>query len=234
MVDPLSPTDRTSWPVGTLLGALAPRSRVALLALGVERRVPDGEILMREGQPDSYVVLLRQALAKVTAVTSDGRTALLAIRVSGDTVGEMSALNGVPRSATVTACGDARVSVIHRKEFQPFLARHPDVAVQLAAMVSERLRYANRRRVDFTSYPVKVRLARVLAEIATAHGSATPAGIALGVPLKQAELASMCGAAEITVQKALRELRGEGLLNAVYRGLVVLDLPALRHAADLS
>jgi CRP/FNR family cyclic AMP-dependent transcriptional regulator len=234
MVDQPMPNRRTEWPIGTLLSRLSVRSRADLLALGVARRVADGHILLREGGAGSHVVLLREALAKVTAATSNGRSTLLGIRVSGDVVGEMSAVSGEPRSATVTACGPSWISVIPRRDFQPFLETHPDAAVQLTAMVSKRLRDSNRRRVDFASYPVKVRLARVIAEIASAHGTPTQAGIVIAVPLSQPELASLCGAAEITVQKALRELREDGLVVTGYRRVAVLDLPRLLLAGELS
>lgn len=216
------------WPPGAFLGALSPRCRAELLALGVKQRLSDGKILIHEGGRDSHVVLLRRGLAKVTATTADGRVALLAIRVPGDIVGEMSALNGHPRSATVTACGPVRTTVIYQSDFQAFLRNHPDAAVQLAAMVADRLRYANQRRVDHATSSVRVRVARVLAEIASAHGQVTAAGVDLGVPLSQPELAGLCGAAEISVQKALRELRDDGLLSTGYRRITVLDLPALR------
>jgi CRP/FNR family cyclic AMP-dependent transcriptional regulator len=208
------------WPPGAFLGALSPRCRAELLALGVQQRLSDGAILIHEGGRDSHVVLLRRGLAKVTATTPEGRVALLAIRVPGDLVGEMSA---------VTACGPVRVTVIYQPDFQSFLKSHPEAAVQLAAMVADRLRYANQRRVDHAASSVRVRVARVLAEIASAHGQATAAGMELGVPLSQPELAGLCGAAEISVQKALRELRDEGLLSTGYRRITVLDLPALRN-----
>lgn len=220
------------WPVGTLMSRLSSRSRAALLRLGVVRLVADGYVLLREGGAGSHVVLLRDALAKVTAATSNGRSTLLGIRVSGDLVGEMSVLSDEPRSATVTACGPSWVSVIPRRDFHPYLEAHPDAAVQLTAMVSKRLRDSNRRRVDFASYPVKVRLARVIAEIASAHGTPSPAGIVIAVPLSQPELASLCGAAEITVQKALRDLRADGLVVTGYRRVTVLDLTGLRRVAD--
>lgn len=216
----------------TFLAILPKPVRTHLLELGRERRVAKGEVILHQGADGSHVVLIRRGLAKVTASTPDGRSTLLAIRVSGDIVGEMAALNGHPRSATVTACSRTLVRVVPEKEFRPFLKEHPEAAVYLAAMVADRLRYANRRRVDYASCTTRVRLARILAEMAVAHGRTTPAGLEIGVPLSQPELAGLCGAAEITVQKALRELRDDHLVATGYRRIVVLDLPALEAVAD--
>ena len=227
------PVHPWNWPVGTLLHRLTPGTRHALLALGVRRLVAPGEQLLREGEYGSHVILLRRAFAKVTVAMSDGRDALIAIRVSGDMIGEMSALNGRPRSATVTTCGQSTISVIHNNEFRPFLRDHPDAAIEIAGMVADRLRWANRRRVDFATYPAKIRLVRILVELATHYSYRTPAGIEIAVQLTQPELATLCGAAEITIQRALRDLRTAGLVHTGHRRTVIKDIRTLRTLADL-
>jgi CRP-like cAMP-binding protein len=154
--------------------------------------------------------------------------------VSGDIVGEISALNGTPRSATVTTCRSSTIRIIRRSEFRAFLRSHSDAAMEIAGIVADRLRWANQRRVDFASYPVKVRLARILWEIAGAYGHRRPAGIVIDVGLTQPELATLCGAADVTLQKAVRDLRQAGTIDTGYREIVILDIAALRAAADLS
>ncbi|GIJ79343.1 cAMP-binding domain of CRP or a regulatory subunit of cAMP-dependent protein kinases [Micromonospora phaseoli] len=221
------------WPYGTFLQRLSPAVRTALLALGVRRRVPAGQILIHEGRRESHLVLIEDGLTKVTAALPDGRAALLSLRVGGDLVGEMSALNDQPRSATVTACGAARYSVITSERFRGFLRSNPDAALELAAMVSDRLRWSNRRRIDFTSYPVKIRVARVVAEMSRTHGQQAPDGIVIDVRLTQPELATICGASETSIQKSLRELRTEGLVETDYRRMKVRDLPRLRALGRL-
>ncbi|GAB7052203.1 Crp/Fnr family transcriptional regulator [Catenuloplanes indicus] len=223
----------TEWPVGTLLDRLRPSARERLLALGVALHVTDDHVLLREGDAGTFVVLLCRALTKVTTRTADDRESLIDIRVSGDLIGEMAALNGGPRSATVTTCGPAQVRIIQRHELQAFLAEHPHAALQLAGLVADQLRRAIRRRVDFAAYPVPVRLARILADLATAHGYRTTAGVALGVQLTQPELAALCGASEVSVHRAMRQLRREGVVRSRYRRITIVDLPSLRHQADL-
>jgi CRP-like cAMP-binding protein len=221
------------WFPGTLLGRLEPRTRDELLRLGITQHVDADRAIIEEGKVESHVVILRRAVTKVTVAMADGRQALVGIRVSGDIVGEISAFNDTPRSATVTTCGPSVISVIHRGEFQPFLRGHPDAAIGIAGIVADRLRWANRRRVDFASYPVKVRLARVLADLAAAYGYRVPSGIVIGVRLIQPELATLCGAADISLQRALGELRVAGIVDTGYRRIIVLDPVALRRAADL-
>ncbi len=224
----------SSWLPGTLLNRLDDSTRRRFLQLGVPRTATTSQVILQEGRQESHVILLSDGLTKVTAAMADGRHALLDVRVSGDIVGEISALNGTPRSATVTACRTSTIRIIHHNDFRAFLRGHPDAAMEIAGIVANRLRMANRRRVDFASYPVKVRLSRILWEIATAYGSRRRDGIVVDVHLTQLELATMCGAAEITLQKALRELRAAGVVDTGYRQVIVRDAAALRRCADIT
>jgi len=228
------PAGDSPWPAGTLLSRLAPPTARALLTLGVERRVAAGRGLIREGTVESHVIILQSGVTKVTAETANGRSALLSIRVEGDLIGEMSALSGSPRSATVTMCGAGTVRLVHRRDFAGFLGAYPDAAMELAAVVADRLAWANRRRIDFTAYPVKIRLARVLTDMAESHGRPDRHGVVeIGVRLTQPELATMCGAAEISVQKAFRDMRRSNLVSSRYGRITVWNLPGLRGRAEL-
>jgi CRP/FNR family cyclic AMP-dependent transcriptional regulator len=224
----------TPWLPGTLLSRLGDSARQELLRLGVPRTAGASRVILREGVCESHVVLLNDGLTKVTAAMTDGRHALLDVRVSGDVVGEISALNGTPRSATVTTCRASTIRIIHRNDFRSFLREHPDAAMAIAGIVADRLRTANRRRVDFAAYPVKVRLARVLWEIATTYGYRDSNGIVVDIQLTQSELATMCGAAEISLQKALRELRASGTVDTGYRQVIVRDTEALQRCAAVT
>ncbi|GIF14915.1 Crp/Fnr family transcriptional regulator [Actinoplanes teichomyceticus] len=222
-----------TWSARTLLGRLAPQARADLLRRGVRRRYDSGDVLIHEGLPETHVVLLEDALAKVTALLPEGRHALIAIRVSGDIVGEMSALNDLPRSATVTVCRPSAIRLIGRDAFRDFLRRNADAAIEVAGIVADRLRAANRQRVDFASYPAKIRVARALAEIGASHGRRTPDGIAVDIEMTQSELATLCGAADVTVHKALHDLRAAKLIDTVYRGFVIRDPETLKSVARL-
>ncbi|WP_305784136.1 Crp/Fnr family transcriptional regulator [Symbioplanes lichenis] len=222
-----------SWSAQSLLGRLEPAARDKLLAVGVAKTVGSGQVIMREGAEETFVVLLENAITKVTIGLSDGRQALMAIRMSGDLVGEISALNGTPRSATVTACQQSRIRILHRAEFQAYLRSHPDAAMAIAGIVADKLRWSNGRRTDFALFPVKVRLARVLSDIAGAYGRRAPSGVVVDLHITQAELGTLCGAAEASLQKAMKELRAADIVEQRYRGFVVRDVNALREAAHL-
>jgi len=216
------------WAPGTFLAILQPATARDLLDHSVQRQFPAGRRLLREGAGDTHVELLISGFAKATA-TVDGIETLLGIRLPGEIIGEISALTGEPRSATVTACGQVIAAVIARSEFEAFLRRHPEATPHVTAMVAKQLRWANRRRTDFGAFPANIRLARLLADIADLCGSTRPDGsVEITVPLSQPELATMIAVAQATVQKAIHELRSLHLINTGYRRLTIVDVGALR------
>jgi CRP/FNR family cyclic AMP-dependent transcriptional regulator len=220
-----------SWPPGSLLGGLPEPVRQGLLSLGAKTQYPDsGRVLIREGDNTSVVFLLLAGVVKVSGASDDGE-ALLAIRVGGDVVGELSALDGRPRLATVVTAGPVIASVIGRGELVGFLTRHPDAAFAISKGIADKLRSATARRIDFNGCSVAVRFARVLLELATRYGQQTPAGTVIRCPLTQTELATLAGAAEPTIQRALRQLRKDSIVVTGYRETTVLDMAGLRERA---
>lgn len=215
------------WTPGSFVHQLRTEARLHLLCLGVRREFGPGQTLIREGGQDTHVEVIEQGYVKVTTLSAEGRETLLAVRTSGDVVGELAAISGQQRSATVTACGRVTSRVVASHTFQAFLERHPTAARQLTSTIGDRLLWADRRRVDFVAYPVRTRVARVLVDLAATCGQARGNGVFIAVGLTQPELASMVGAAETSVHKALHRLRADGLIITGYSEITIVDPAAL-------
>jgi CRP/FNR family cyclic AMP-dependent transcriptional regulator len=215
------------WPAASLLGRLTVKSRQKLLTTGVLRRFTGGQVLISQGDRETFILLLMSGSSKVTAVGESGDEALLGIRVAGDLVGETAALQEVPRTATITACSDVVARQLTRAQFGEFLATHTDVAVELMNMILYRLQWANQRRVDFGRSAL-VRLSRVLVELAVTYGKDVREGRTLGVPLTQSELGSLAGMKLPTVEKSLGLLEKQDIVQRRYRQVVVVDMDRLQ------
>lgn len=226
------------WPAGTYLGLLPKRARQALLRAGRAMDFQPGSPIIRQGEHASHLFLIEEGLVKVSSTTAEGHVSLLAIRAAGDVVGELAAIDGAPRSATVTAVGTVRARVIHHDEFVRLFREQPEVALALVTAVASKLRAASRARVDTGGYPLHVRLARTLVELAETYGEPAERGIAITVPLSQEDLAALISASTAGLTRSLRYLRERGLIGTSYRRLTVLDLDglsdlaALPHSAD--
>jgi CRP/FNR family cyclic AMP-dependent transcriptional regulator len=221
----------TRWAPGSLLASLAPAQRQVLLALGARRQYHPGHILMAEGDESTFVVIILDGYVKIIGRTEGGVESLLAVRAAGDVVGELAALDALPRSATASAAGAVLGRALSQAELDSCLRRYPAIAVAFNRAVATKLRVATRHRVDFRGRDAKERLARALLELFE-HPAGRAEQARRGLLLTQSELAGLIGASEPTVHKALRELRALGAVDTSYRRLAITDLEALRKVAE--
>ncbi len=215
------------WPQQTFLGMLGESTLEELLSLGTLREYLPDSVLILEGDATTDVMALIDGWVKVVGTTEEGGYALLSLRIGGDLVGEQAALDNQPRSATVISAGVTAARVVSQRAFLRFLDRNPDANVAVSRALSGELRWATRRRIDFSGLPVLARLARVLSELGCLYGTRTPNGIKFHYTLTQPDLAAMVGASEPSVHKALRQLRKDGVVETGYRQVVITDPAAL-------
>ncbi|MFC9030506.1 Crp/Fnr family transcriptional regulator [Streptomyces arboris] len=210
------------------LGSLSEEAREELLSIGSRRQYPPGAKILVEGAPADCLMLLETGYVKVTRKRTNGHEALIAIRAGGDVVGEMAVIDGAPRSATVTAGEDIDVHVIQRRATQKFLGKYPEATLHIMRLSNCRLQSANSWRIVFGEFPVRVRLARVLAELAENHGESIGSHTLICVELTQSELAALIGSGERAVQHALAGFRDAGVVRTRNREMAVLKPDRLR------
>lgn len=217
------------WPRGTLLDALEPQDRQTLLLRGTYRAFAPGELLIAEGDAVTDVFLLLDGYVKVIGHAVDGRAVLLSIRVAGDMVGELAALDGQPRLASVAAATRVSARVSARSQFLAYLNTQPDAARAVSRSIATKLRLITRHRVDVSGASVLVRLARILDHLVESYATPCPEGMRIDVPLSQPELTALIGASEPSVHRALAVLRGRGVLVTKYKRQIVTNRALLEQ-----
>ena len=191
-----------------------------------------GVTLFHEGDDAGPVIVLLAGRAKVASLSTAGREVIVAVRGPGDLVGEMSPLDGEPRSATVTTLEPVEALMVPGSAFAAFLERRPRVALVILRMVAGRLRYADAQQADFATHDVVGRVAHRLVELCERFGTPGEGRIEVALPLSQEELAGWTGASREAVSKALQLLRSLGIVETGRRQVTVLDLDALRRRAQ--
>jgi CRP/FNR family cyclic AMP-dependent transcriptional regulator len=217
---------------GTLLSALSTEDREALLRLGGPRVFQPGEALINEGVHETETFVLLKGFCKVVSNTATGRAVLLSVRVGGEVVGELSALDDKPRSATVIACTRVVAREISQRKLLSYLAERPSAAQAIRSAVVEELRRATRFRACLSGGSVAARLAFMLDYLAATYGRPCAEGVRIEVPFSQPELASLIGASEPSLHRALTRMRQAGIIHTSYRCVIVRDHPALRALAE--
>jgi CRP/FNR family cyclic AMP-dependent transcriptional regulator len=209
-------------------------SRTALAAAGREVRYRQGASVFRVGDPGGFVVLITGGRAKVVASTAEGTEVLLGIRGPGELLGELAALDAdhAARLASLVALEPLTCRVVPVGEFSTFLEAHPQAMVELLRTMADRMRDAERRRVEAGAYSTSRRLAGLLAELSDTYGRTADDGVHVELPLSQQELAGLVGASRESVARAFKTLRDHDLVSTAARSVVVRDVGALRGFAD--
>ncbi|MEU8326342.1 Crp/Fnr family transcriptional regulator [Nonomuraea sp. NPDC048881] len=214
---------------GEFLSLLTAEEVEALRAAGRPRRWDRGTTVITEGDAADWVLVLTQGRVKVSSHTSSGTEVILAVRGPGALLGDMSAVDGSPRSNSVTALEPIQGIVV--RDFSAFLAAHGRIAVLLLQLLVGRLRDADRKRVEYGAFDTTGRVATRLLELADRYGERTSTGVRVALPLSQDELAGWTGSSREAVSKALRTLRDRGLIETGRRRVVIHDVEGLRRRA---
>ncbi len=117
-----------------------PGSLGDLGALGREVSLARGDVLWKEGDAGDHVVVLVDGRLEVVHETPDDGEITLRHLYPGAVAGEMAALDGQARSATVRAHSASRVLLVPARSFREFLRGHPDLLEHLFWLQLERVR----------------------------------------------------------------------------------------------
>jgi CRP-like cAMP-binding protein len=199
-----------------------------LLAAGTPRRFAVGAILIREGQPLSSILLVRSGRVKVTTLSADGREAVLSISGPGEVLGELSALDEQPPSATLVAMEPVETIAVSVGAFRTFLTEHPTAMLAVLRTITGRLREGDRKRLEFAVTDTLGRVCSRLVELAHKHGVPHGDSVRITLPLSQEELAAWTGSSREAVAKSLRTLRERGYIETHRRSITVVNLGGLQ------
>lgn len=139
--------DRRTIPA--FLDALELDELDALQALAIPKRYPTGTTVFREGDRSDHVLIVRRGRVKIATLRRRGHEVVLAERGAGDILGELSAIDGLPRSADAVAVDDVEAWSMTTEDFATFLQTRPGAALRVLELLTARLRHADRTTIEF-------------------------------------------------------------------------------------
>lgn len=188
---------------------------------------PDQTILDFE-DPTTDVYLIVYGHVRVLIQTANGeRTQILGDFASGDLVGEMAAIDGVPRSARIEALVRTQLCALPARPFVDAAFASREIGLRLMRLLTARIRIQNRRLLELTALPIRLRLTAELLRLSRPK----PDGSRVLSPIPtQEELASRVGARRETVSRELSAMEDAGWLLRSRVSIVLRDPAALQEA----
>ena len=102
--------------------------------------VPSGTQLFSKGQTGDAMYLVESGRVRISITDEDGHELTLAENAQGDFFGEMALIDGRQRSADAHVIADARLAILSRPDFLSFVRSSPDMALEMLAALTDRLR----------------------------------------------------------------------------------------------
>jgi CRP-like cAMP-binding protein len=164
------------------------------------------QMLFLAGDAGDGCYRVEEGLLKASVVAPGGSERILAIFGPGSLVGELSMIDGEPRSASVAALRPSKLSLVSRSGFEAYANSNPELYRHVMTMLARRLRETNGALAATSFLPLKGRVARSLLSLAEAFGNDVGGGrILVRQKMTQSDLAAMAGIARENVSRILKE-----------------------------
>jgi CRP-like cAMP-binding protein len=192
------------------------------------------DILFRQGDESREVYLVLKGKVRIYKISPSGDETSIAIFLDHDLIGELAALDNQARSATAKAIGPVTVLTMAQERFLHHLRHLPDLALNLARVLSLKLRWTAAYAESVAQFDAAGRLLHIVLHHTARYGQAVEPGkrYTVDLSLNQSDLASMVGARREWVNRLLGDWRKRGLLEFDNGVITILDLPRVEAERD--
>jgi CRP/FNR family transcriptional regulator, cyclic AMP receptor protein len=145
-----------------LLSGLPARLSRELFAGAELVQLSAGQVLYRTGDSGNGCYRIEDGLLKITMVSNSGTERILAFLGRSAMIGELSVIDGLPRSVSVVAVRDATLSFVSRAAFGDFTKKHPELCQSLLRLLAKRVRERDKMVAATSFLSLKGRIAQTL------------------------------------------------------------------------
>ena len=207
----------------SLFKALTAEQLAEVIPLLHPRTYAPAITLFHQGMPGTTLYLIEEGRVRLSSIGHNGHEHTLAIFGPGDIFGELTLLDGLPRSASAVTITTTAVWMLSKYDFDRLMEQYPLMARSMNRILASRLRASATHVEAIIFQDVIGRLAYELLNLSQHHGRQDSNGIVIDMPLTQADLGSIIGATRESVNKALATLRNRQLIQVDGTQIVVLN-----------
>jgi CRP/FNR family cyclic AMP-dependent transcriptional regulator len=192
------------------------------------RRFDPDEVLVDFDEPSTDVYFLLSGEVRVLMRTASGKEVILYEMKPGDLFGELAALDGVARSANVSALTKGEACVMPASVFKELLFSHRSVAERLFCLMASRIRELNARFMEQTVLDLRHRLYSELLRLSTPRQDRAGERVITPPPFHHI-VAARIGCRREQITREFTMLTQEGLIERT-RGALILRQPDVLKA----
>ena len=191
------------------------------------RRIPAKQTIVDYLQNDTSVLFVVSGAVRVQIETVPEHSIIFRDIEAGGFFGEVAAIDGRPRSATVVALTAATIARMPAPVFLQTVFEQPGICLNVLRLLTDRVRSLSARIEEFSSLPARHRLYAELLRLSRPDRERDGSAV-VSPPPYHSEVAARISARRETVTRELKELERAGLLERRRGALVLTDVPRLK------
>ena len=198
------------------------------------RKFKKKEVIFHQGDDSRSIYLILRGKVRILRINEEGNETSVSIYSEYDIIGEFSAIDGRPRSATVQALEDCILLEMEYSRFLKSIREIPEFATGLIRVLVKKLRWATAFAETIAQYDTAGRLLHILLYYNGILGKEIVAGkkYELNLSMNQSDLASLVGARREWINRILQDWKKQGLVEYLNGRITILDLPAVQKERD--
>lgn len=195
------------------------------------RYAPHQQIIDQESDTrDVFFVV--EGSARIVNYAASGREVSFEDIGEGGYFGELAAIDGGPRSASVVALTETMVCAVPARLFMRLVTENPAVARQLMIRLSHMIRQATGRIFDLSVLGAHNRVQAELLRLARPNEKDDGSSFVRPIPV-HGDIAARVSTTRETVSRVFGDLTRQGLLHRERDSLVVTDMDRLTHLVEV-
>lgn len=209
-----------------LLREADPKTLDQLTATSVVVSYGNRQRIFDKGDDGERLLGVLAGQVRIYVMSSEGRELIMNVIMPGELFGEISLIDGKPRSASAVAIGDTDLLHIRRSDLQSLLHKNSELCFKFMTVLCERVRWTSGLLEDASLLDLPARLAKRLLNLAQGVGEKEGDAIRISVKLSQTDLGNMLGVTREAVNKQLREWKKDGIVD-MQDGQVLIQDPKM-------
>jgi len=211
-----------------LFGGLPQEHITEIEKIAIGKNVNKGDMIFHDGDEGGGFYLIAEGRVSVYKLSPDGREQILHILKEGETVGAVPVFSGKSFPANARAVTKSRLLFFDRDAFARLIAGRPNLAMNLLALLSARLREFTVQVESLSLKEIPGRLAAYLLYLAREQKNKE----AVRLPISKVQLAGLLGTGPESLSRAFGHLRAKKLIAQDGAAIRLLNPAALQELAE--
>ena len=184
--------------------------------------------IMGEQDQTTDVFFILAGTVRISSYTEAGREVIFTEMSAGDIFGEFSAVDRLPRSASIVALTDCVLARMPSAKFFEVLRSHAEISVRLIELLVSKIRKMSERVFEVSALGVRERVRRELLRLAT-EGTPFRNGVVIQPAPTHYEIAARIGSHREAVTREFNRLELENLIEVRRKQIRIIDIQRLKQ-----